>query len=163
MFRAACHSSSGTLMVTTWVYKPEAANTVWSSWWCAVCRSKRVEPSINFGIINSITRLHLVGCFYWFILRCTNPWILNLIRYEFWNKNCKLFCRTGGQSPRIPNFFTLQIQSTHSHTLVNDAHVTVEESVRFFWTNGALVHVNERRVSLKIHNPQKSYYLWIFL
>jgi hypothetical protein len=26
-----------------------------------VCRSKRVEPSINFGIINSITRLHLVG------------------------------------------------------------------------------------------------------
>ena len=27
-------------------------------------RSKHVEPSINFGIINSITRLHLVGCFY---------------------------------------------------------------------------------------------------
>jgi hypothetical protein len=33
--------------VTTWVYKPEAANTVWSSWWWAVCRSKHVEPSIN--------------------------------------------------------------------------------------------------------------------
>ena len=62
--------------VTTWVYKPEAANTVWSSWWWAVCRSKHVEPSINFGIINSITRLHLVGFFYWFILRCMNPWIL---------------------------------------------------------------------------------------
>ena len=31
----------------------------------AVCRSKHVEPSINFGIINSITRLHLVGYFYW--------------------------------------------------------------------------------------------------
>jgi hypothetical protein len=29
-----------------------------------VCRSKHVEPSINFGIINSITRLHLVGYFY---------------------------------------------------------------------------------------------------
>ena len=27
----------------------------------AVCRSKHVEPSINFGIINSITKLHLVG------------------------------------------------------------------------------------------------------
>jgi hypothetical protein len=26
-----------------------------------VCRSKHVEPSINFGIINSITNLHLVG------------------------------------------------------------------------------------------------------
>jgi len=27
----------------------------------AVCRSKHVEPSINFGIINSTTKLHLVG------------------------------------------------------------------------------------------------------
>ena len=53
--------------VTTWVYKPEAANTVWSSWWWAVCCSKHVEPSINFEIINSITRLHLVGYFYWFM------------------------------------------------------------------------------------------------
>jgi hypothetical protein len=26
-----------------------------------VCRSKHVEPLINFGIINSITKLHLVG------------------------------------------------------------------------------------------------------
>jgi len=47
--------------VTTWVYEPEVANTVYSSWWWAVCRSKHVEPSINFGIINSITKLHLVG------------------------------------------------------------------------------------------------------
>ena len=31
------------------------------SWWWAVCRSKQFEPSINFGIINSITKLHLVG------------------------------------------------------------------------------------------------------
>jgi len=29
---------------------------------------KNVEPPINFGIINSITRLHLFGCFYWFRL-----------------------------------------------------------------------------------------------
>jgi hypothetical protein len=62
--------------VTTWVYKPKATNTVWSSWWWAVCRSKHVEPSINFGIINSITGLHLVGYFYWFrpqqvLLFCT--------------------------------------------------------------------------------------------
>jgi hypothetical protein len=64
--------------ITAWVYKPEAANTVWSSWWWAVCRLKHVEPSINFGIINSITRLHLVGYFYWFILWCMDPWILNL-------------------------------------------------------------------------------------
>jgi len=53
--------------VTTCVCKPEAANTVWSSWWWAVCRSKHVKPSINFGIINSITRLRLVGYFYWFM------------------------------------------------------------------------------------------------
>ena len=59
--------------VTTWVYKPEAAYTVWCSWWWAVCRSKHVEPSINFGILSSITKLHLVGYFYWFILRCTDP------------------------------------------------------------------------------------------
>jgi len=26
-----------------------------------VYRSKHVEPSINFGIINSITKLHIVG------------------------------------------------------------------------------------------------------
>jgi hypothetical protein len=26
-----------------------------------VCRSKHVEPSINFGLINSITKLHPVG------------------------------------------------------------------------------------------------------
>jgi len=45
--------------------KPEAANTVQSSWWWAVYHSKHVELSIN-GIINSITRLHLVGYFYWF-------------------------------------------------------------------------------------------------
>jgi hypothetical protein len=29
----------------------------------AVCRSKHVEPSMNGGIINSITGLHLVGYF----------------------------------------------------------------------------------------------------
>jgi len=33
---------------------------------------------INYGIINSNTRLHLDGCFYWVILRCTDPWISNL-------------------------------------------------------------------------------------
>ena len=53
--------------VTTYVCKPEAANTVWSSWWWAVCPSKHGELSVNAGIINSITRLHLVGYFYWYI------------------------------------------------------------------------------------------------
>jgi hypothetical protein len=43
--------------VTTWVYKPEVPNTVWSSWWWAECRLKRVEPFKNFGIINSIAAL----------------------------------------------------------------------------------------------------------
>jgi len=38
---------------------------------------------MNGRIINSITRLHLVGYFYWVILRCTDPWILNLFLYLF--------------------------------------------------------------------------------
>jgi hypothetical protein len=63
----AVPTQPGQWPVTTWVYKPEAANTVWSSWWWVLCRSKHVEPSTNFGIINSITRLHLVSCFYWFM------------------------------------------------------------------------------------------------
>jgi len=32
---------------------------------------------MNGGIINFVTKLHLVGCFYWVILQCTDPWILN--------------------------------------------------------------------------------------
>ena len=28
-----------------------------------MCRSKHVEPSVNFGIINSTTKLHLVGIY----------------------------------------------------------------------------------------------------
>jgi hypothetical protein len=99
MFRAAYRSSSGapnciyslwfihpcgvrplSRLVTTWVYKPEVANRVWCYWWWAACRSKLVEPSINFGIINSITRLHLFSYLYWFILRRTDQWILNSYR-----------------------------------------------------------------------------------
>ena len=77
--------------VTICVYKPEAANTVWSSWWWAVCRSKHVEPSINFEIINSITRLHLVYCFYWLILRCTDQWILKINKHTEENRISKPF------------------------------------------------------------------------
>jgi hypothetical protein len=101
MFRAAYRSSSGALNcicslwfihpggdqpwqrpVTTWVYKPEVANTVWGSWWWAVCRSKHFKPLINFVIINSVTKLHHVGYFYCWIyagiyLRCTDPWTSN--------------------------------------------------------------------------------------
>jgi hypothetical protein len=68
MFWAAHRSSSGS---------PNCICSLWSSWWWAVCRLKHVEPSIYFGIINSFTRLHLVGYFNWFILRRTDPWILN--------------------------------------------------------------------------------------
>jgi hypothetical protein len=74
----AVPTQAGQRPVTTWVYKTEAANTVWSFWWWSVCRSKHVELLINFRITNSITILHLVGYFYWFIPRCTDSWILNL-------------------------------------------------------------------------------------
>jgi hypothetical protein len=36
---------------------------------------------MNGGIINFVTRLHLVGCCYWIILRCTDQWILNIATY----------------------------------------------------------------------------------
>jgi hypothetical protein len=39
----------------------------WSSCWWAVCCSKHVEPLMNVGIINSITRMHLVGYLSWFV------------------------------------------------------------------------------------------------
>jgi len=57
----------------------------------AVYRSIHVGPSISVRIINSITRLHLVGYFYWFILRCTDPWILNLLIVFGMQKCCNAF------------------------------------------------------------------------
>jgi len=111
MFWAAYRSSSGALTVyaasglhthvvtgrsQVWVrldygwsphaYVNQRCKYSWSSWWWGVCRSKHVEPSMNGGIINSIARLHLVGYFYWVILRCTDPWILNLKEFT----NCTL-------------------------------------------------------------------------
>ena len=47
--------------VTIWAYRPEAAGTVWSSWWWALCRSRHVDPLKNFGMINPVAKLHLVG------------------------------------------------------------------------------------------------------
>ena len=88
MFRAAYRLSSGALTVfaasglhthvvtgrsQVWVGTHWRLNMFW-----AVCRSKHVEPSMNSGIINSVTKLHLVGYFYWVILRCTDPWIWNV-------------------------------------------------------------------------------------
>jgi hypothetical protein len=57
----AYHQELWQSSVTIWAYKPEAANTVYCSWRWTVCRSKHVEPLKNFGIINSLTKLHLVG------------------------------------------------------------------------------------------------------
>jgi hypothetical protein len=58
---------------------------LWSSWWWVVCCSKHVEPSINFEIINSITRLHLVGYIYWFIQLDLSPdKVLNVADRSYW-------------------------------------------------------------------------------
>jgi hypothetical protein len=88
VFRAAYRLSSGALTVfaasglhthvvngrsQVWVGTHWRLNMFW-----AVCCSKHVEPSMNSGIINSVTKLHLVGYFYWVTLRCTDPWILNV-------------------------------------------------------------------------------------
>ena len=95
MFRAAYRSSSGapTVLAASGPHSSHSDLTTaghhmrmwtkgckysWSSWWWAVCPSKHVEPSTNGRMMNSNARLHLVGYFYWVILRCTDPWILNL-------------------------------------------------------------------------------------
>jgi hypothetical protein len=69
MFRAAHRSSSGALTVFAASGLHTHVVTVRSQVWVgnvsAVCRSKHVEPSMNGGIMNSITRLHLVGYFFW--------------------------------------------------------------------------------------------------
>ena len=69
MFRAAYRSSSGALTVFAasglHTHVVTGRSQVKSSWWWAVCRSKHLELSMNGGIINSVTRLHLVGYCYW--------------------------------------------------------------------------------------------------
>jgi len=107
MFRAAYRSSSGALSVfaasglhkhvvtgrsqvwvetptqtwlrpvTTCACKPKIANTV-----RAPDDERFAAGNMNGGIINSVTRLHLVGYFCWVILRCTDPWILNKYYYR---------------------------------------------------------------------------------
>ena len=72
MFRAAHRSSSGALNC---ICRLQIQFRAPDDERCAA--RKHVEPSRNFGIINSVTSLHLVGYFYWIILRCTDPWILN--------------------------------------------------------------------------------------
>jgi len=80
MFRAVRRSSSGARTVFAasglHTHVVTARSQVWV-WWWATYRSKHVELILkNCGIINSITKLHLVGYCYWVILRCTDPWIL---------------------------------------------------------------------------------------
>jgi len=57
MFRTAHHSSSGALncVCSLWFIYPYGDRPL------PRLSGKHVEPSINFGIINSITKLHLVG------------------------------------------------------------------------------------------------------
>jgi len=64
MFRASHPLSHRSGRQPKTYVKPEAAITVLSSWWRAVCRPKHVEQLRNTGIINSNTRSHLVGSFY---------------------------------------------------------------------------------------------------
>jgi len=83
MFRAAYRSSSGALTVFAASGLHTLVVTGRSQVWVgtAVPTQTWLRPvtTMNGGIINSNTRLHLVGYFYWVILRCTNPWILNII------------------------------------------------------------------------------------
>jgi len=62
--------------VTTCVYKPEAANTVWSSWWWAICRSKNVEPSINFW--NNNFYYKVTSCWLFLLIHITMHASMNI-------------------------------------------------------------------------------------
>jgi hypothetical protein len=89
MFRVGyCSSSSGALTVFAasglHTHVVTGRSQVWVRTGWAVCRSKHVEPLMNGGIINSVTRLHLVGYFYWVILRWTDPWILKKWNYFYY-------------------------------------------------------------------------------
>jgi len=92
----SCHVMTWLRPVTTCVCKPEAANSQ-SSWWWAVCRSKHLEPSMNGGIINSITRLHLVGYFYW------------VIRYTLKTGTCRFWRTTMVTRTRLSVTFILTL------------------------------------------------------
>ena len=65
MFRAAYRSSSGALTV----FAASGLHT----------HVVTGRSQVWVGTGWSITRLHLVGYFYWVILRCTDPWILSFI------------------------------------------------------------------------------------
>jgi hypothetical protein len=118
----------GQLPVTTSVYKPEAVNTVWSSWWWAVCRLKYVEPSITFGVINSIRRLHLVGYFFWFIgynLVSKKIKVKTIFARKFWfthlitifNQDCRLNSNTKYAVERNSSTFSVCVHNV-SLTLI---------------------------------------------
>jgi hypothetical protein len=62
--------------VTACVYKPEAANTVWSSWWRAVCCSNHAEPSVNSGIMNSINKV--ASCWLFLLIHTTMHGSMNI-------------------------------------------------------------------------------------
>jgi len=70
-------------------------------------------PSINFGIINSITRLHLISCFYWFILRCTDPWILNIKFLAFYGT--RRFITAFTSARHLPRILS-QLDPVHTST-----------------------------------------------
>jgi len=65
---------SGMSLETCWAF-----NKFWNNkfyYKVASCWLFLLIHTTMHGSMNSITRLHLVGYFYWVILRCTDPWIL---------------------------------------------------------------------------------------
>jgi hypothetical protein len=79
-----CAFAAATGKQKTYV-KPEAAITVLSSWWWAMCLPKHVEQLRNIGIINSTTQLHLVSSFYEFYV--TMHGSMNIKNRENFAKN----------------------------------------------------------------------------
>jgi hypothetical protein len=102
-------------------YINQRLQIVWSSWWWTECRSKYVVPLINFGIINSITRLHLVGCFYWTIAVCRI--CFHRVVFVIFNKGVKHL---------IYEYLTLRVLMSYIYGVhildVSRSHTTAQQS-----------------------------------
>jgi hypothetical protein len=94
---------------------------------------------INFGIINSIIRLHLVGYFYWFVLRFSNPWILckfmsslqSLFNCEICSFHSGVYCikqSTGLLAAEDENITKIRTKDSQLYPRILAFHIFV-----FFW------------------------------
>ena len=93
--------------------------------------------------LHSITRLHLVGYFYWFILWCTDQWILNLGTEET-EIQCGIF-QAGWLSP--PPFCNSFTPLTEQLNTGYEEHITNTKISHLLYVDDLKVQVRQRKES----------------